>query len=67
MKKLNLGLLASLFVTAFTLTACGDDDDEPANQNQQSSTWKYTKSYSQSEYDILTLTLGKDNSCTMVW
>ena len=66
MKKLHLWLLASLFVAAFTLTACGDDDDEPANQNQQSSTWKCTKSYSQSEYDILTLTLGKDNSCTMV-
>ena len=27
MKKLNLWLLASLFVAAFTLTACGDDDD----------------------------------------
>ena len=30
MKKLNLWLLASLFVAAFTLTACGDDDDEEA-------------------------------------
>ena len=27
MKKLNLWLLASLFVAAFTLCACGDDDD----------------------------------------
>ena len=30
MKKLNLWLLASLFVAAFTLSACGDDDDSPS-------------------------------------
>ena len=28
MKKLNLWLLASLFVAAFTLSACGDNDDD---------------------------------------
>jgi hypothetical protein len=28
MKKLNLWLLASLFVAAFTLSACGSDDDD---------------------------------------
>ena len=28
MKKLNLWLFASLFVAAFTLTACGSDDDD---------------------------------------
>ena len=27
MKKLNLWLFLSLFVAAFTLCACGDDDD----------------------------------------
>lgn len=31
MKKLNLWLLLSLFVAAFTLSACGDDDDSPNN------------------------------------
>ena len=30
MKKLNLWLLLSLFAAAFTLTACGDDDDTPS-------------------------------------
>ena len=28
MKKLNLWLFLSLFVAAFTLTACGSDDDD---------------------------------------
>ena len=28
MKKLNFWLFASLFVAAFTLTACGSDDDD---------------------------------------
>ena len=31
MKKLNLWLLASLFVAAFALSACGDDDDTPGD------------------------------------
>lgn len=37
MKKLNFWLLASLFVAAFTLTACGsDDDDTPASNDNPS-------------------------------
>ena len=47
MKKLNLWLLASLFVAAFTLAACGDDNDSvtppPAPEGDVSSiegTWK---------------------------
>ena len=33
MKKLNLWLLVSLFVAAFTLSACGDDDGNGNNDN----------------------------------
>ena len=33
MKNLNLWLLASLFVAAFTLSACGDDDGNDNNDN----------------------------------
>ena len=38
MKKLNLWLLASLFVAAFTLTACGSDDDDTPGDNPGSPT-----------------------------
>ena len=45
MKKLNLWLLLSLFVAAFTLSACGSDDDDdtpPANTNPLVGTWEST-------------------------
>ena len=31
MKKLNLWLFASLFVAAFTLSACSSSDDSPSS------------------------------------
>ena len=46
MKKLNLWLLASLFVTAFTLTACGDnDDDTPPETNPLFGRWEAQHSF----------------------
>ena len=66
MKKLNLWLLASFFVAAFTLSACGGDDDEPTNQNQLSGKWKYTKLFTDGDKKVYTLTFGTNNSFTMV-
>ena len=41
MKKLNLWLFMSLFVAAFTLSACGDDDnDKPADTNPLFGRWE---------------------------
>lgn len=41
MKKWNIWLLMSLFVAAFTLSACGDDDDEPkAAENELVGKWE---------------------------
>jgi hypothetical protein len=41
MKKLNLWLFMSLFVAAFTLSACGDDDnDKPADTNPLLGRWE---------------------------
>ncbi len=41
MKKLNLWLFASLFVAAFTLSACGsdDDDDKPTTATLVGTKW----------------------------
>lgn len=44
MKKLNLWLFLSLFVAAFTLTACGDDDDEETT-NPLFGRWEAKASY----------------------
>lgn len=65
MKKLNLWLFASLFVAAFTLTACGDDDDpevpnsDVAGANDLVGTWKvattddsYTYTFTESQLTI---------------
>ena len=44
MKKLNLWLLASFFVAAFTLTACGsDEDDDNASKPPKNETVKVTE------------------------
>lgn len=49
MKKLNLWLFASLFVAAFTLSACGDDDtsgDNPGNPTSIEGKWHaYVKAW----------------------
>ena len=47
MKKLNLWLFASLFVAAFTLSACGsDDDDTPSGPTSIEGKWHaYVKSW----------------------
>lgn len=65
MKKLNLWLFASLFVAAFTLTACGDDDDpevpnsDVVGTNDLIGTWKvattddsYTYTFTESQLTI---------------
>lgn len=65
MKKLNLWLLMSLFAAAFTLSACGsDDDDKPTNANQLVGTWKWNPGTGESGQatSIETLTFGNDNS-----
>ena len=67
MKKLNLWLLASLFVAALTLTACSkDDDDKDDPKKEQLSakdligTWIYTNP--EKEGHFLELTLAEDNT-----
>ena len=47
MKKLNLWLLASLFVAAFTLTACGSDDDDnkPTDTDPLFGRWEAQQSF----------------------
>ena len=49
MKKLNLWLFASLFLAAFTLSACGDDDtsgDNPGNPTSIEGKWHaYVKAW----------------------
>ena len=63
MKKLNLWLLASLFVAAFTLFACGDDDnDAPADTNALSGTWKWSLQNNGDVSEINYLTFGSSNS-----
>ena len=65
MKKLNLWLLLSLFVAAFTLTACGSDDDDetPANTNALSGTWKWIPQHDGADVsEVNYLTFGNDNS-----
>ena len=43
MKKLNFWLLASLFVAAFTLAACGDDEEETTGGDKEwVGTWEST-------------------------
>ena len=66
MKKLNLWLFASLFVAAFTLTACGSDDDEPTKQNRLSGIWICTQPFESGGRAVYSLTFGTDNSCTLV-
>ena len=70
MKKLNLWLLASLFVAALTLTACSkDDDDKDDPKKEQLSakdligTWTYTNSLNENYYFLLTL--GEDNTFSL--
>lgn len=68
MKKLNLWLLASLFVAAFTLTACGDDDDNGGDKKinpkkELIGTWKCVNP---NDVDnCWTLTMGEDNSFSL--
>ena len=61
MKKLNLWLFASLFVAAFTLTACGDDDETPANTNAISGTWKWVQNYGDDASSVVTLVFDNNN------
>jgi hypothetical protein len=69
MKKLNLWLLLSLFVAAFTLSACGSDDDDdtpPANTNPLVGTWESTGTGAfEPNAEVSTrykLVIGNDNS-----
>lgn len=65
MKKLNLWLLLSLFVAAFTLTACGDDDDDkaPEDTNVLSGTWKWVPQNGGSDVsEVNYLTFGTNNT-----
>ena len=68
MKKTYLWLLASLFVAAFTLTACGSDDDDDKDGDTGAvitGVWKYSEPKTSDAYRVYTLTFGKDNSYTM--
>jgi hypothetical protein len=63
MKKLNLWLLASLFVTAFTLTACGDnDDDTPPETNPLFGRWEAQHSFGADTNISYAFVLGANNN-----
>ena len=63
MKKLNLWLLASLFVAAFTLTACGDnDDDTPSETNPLFGRWEAQHSFGADTNISYAFVLGANNN-----
>lgn len=63
MKKLNLWLLASLFVAAFTLTACGDnDDDSPSETNPLFGRWEAQHSFGADTNISYAFVLGANNN-----
>lgn len=63
MRKLNLWLLASLFVTAFTLTACGDnDDDTPPETNPLFGRWEAQHSFGADTNISYAFVLGANNN-----
>lgn len=63
MKKLNLWLLASLFVAAFTLTACGDnDDDTPPETNPLFGRWEAQHSFGADTNISYAFVLGANNN-----
>ena len=63
MKKLNLWLLASLFVTAFTLSACGDnDDDTPPETNPLFGRWEAQHSFGADTNISYAFVLGANNN-----
>ena len=67
MKKWNLWLLASLFVAAFTLTACSkDDDDDKKNSMSLIGTWKAWDSMDETHYQLLTFNKDKTFSLDYV-
>ena len=59
MKKLNLWLLASLFVAALTLTACSKDDDDKKNSMSLMGTWKAWDSMDETNHQLLTFNKDK--------
>ena len=61
MKKLNLWLLASLFVAAFTLSACGSDDD-PKESNPLFGRWEAQESFGTDTKISYAFVLGSNNS-----
>ena len=63
MKKLNLWLLASLFVAAFTLSACGsDDDDNPVETNPLFGRWEAQHSFGADTNISYAFVLGANNN-----
>jgi hypothetical protein len=63
MKKLNLWLLVSLFVAAFTLTACGDnDDDTPSETNPLFGRWEAQHSFGADTNISYAFVLGANNN-----
>jgi hypothetical protein len=64
MKKLNLWLLASLFVAAFTLSACGsDDDDNPVETNPLFGRWESKESLNLGDVNVsYAFVVGADKS-----
>jgi hypothetical protein len=66
MKKLNLWLLASLFVAAFTLAACGDDnDDKPRDNNPLFGRWEGQQSSQDGTTVKYALTIKDDKNVTL--
>lgn len=65
MKKLNLWLFLSLFVAAFTLSACGDGDDEiPADTNPLFGRWEGQESFGPDTYISYAFVIDAKNNIT---
>lgn len=64
MKKLNLWLLLSLFVAAFTLTACGGSDDDTTDTNPLFGRWESSLSIGAETSTSYAFEIRDDNSIT---